>query len=568
MHTSPTDTPAHRSDARESTAKRLVNAIAPHHGVTIISPSELKALFGSPKEFALLDVRGQGAFSEKNIFQATTLPLGQLELLLATALPRRDVKVVIVSGEHDELSARAARRMQSFGYSDMSILEGGVEAWERAGLPTYCGTHVRSKAFSEVLEEELHVPWIDFAELERQLQIGNPVAIFDSRSFPEYQRVTVPGAKSLAGAELVRHIHDQVPDPATLVIVTCGGRTRSIIGAQALINAGVANRVVSLKDGTMGLRRDALPLEAGASRRPVDPSADSLAWARGASSRIAERLRIRTLEPAEYAAWQRDPARTFYVFDVRTPEEYAAGHLAGSISAQGGQLVQEIDTYAPVWNARVVLVDDEHLIRARMTASWLLQMGCKEVVVRALGDEPLELGPQPQKVWGLATTGGARHFPDLSVEDLAAGLERKSMTVVDLAPSPQYKAGHIPGAHFVTRARLAERLPQLPSRDTLVLTSEDGLIARLAAADLAAQGIAASVLAGGTRAWQAAGRPLSPGFECVNDVIDDAWLPPPQRDGDVHVAITEYLEWEVALPKQVALDPSVKFHIAKMERTS
>ena len=51
--------------------------------------------------------------------------------------------------------------------------------------------------------------------------------------------------------------------PETLVVVNCAGRTRSIIGAQSLINAGIPNKVVALKNGTMGWHLAGLELERG-----------------------------------------------------------------------------------------------------------------------------------------------------------------------------------------------------------------------------------------------------------------------------------------------------------------
>src|SRR5204863_7041947 len=72
--------------------------------------------------------------------------------------------------------------------------------------------------------------------------------------------------------------------------------------------------------------------------------------------------------------------RTLYVFDVRSPEEYAAGHLAAARSAPGGQLVQATDVYMATRNARIVLVDDDG-VRAVMTGSRLAQMGWHEVYV-------------------------------------------------------------------------------------------------------------------------------------------------------------------------------------------
>ena len=74
------------------------------------------------------------------------------------------------------------------------------------------------------------------------------------------------------------------------------------------------------------------------------------AWRRAAASTRIDR---RTLE-----AWRGDATRTLYVFDVRDPAEYQAGHVAGAISAPGGQLVQATDQYVGTLGARIVLVDD------------------------------------------------------------------------------------------------------------------------------------------------------------------------------------------------------------------
>ena len=76
------------------------------------------------------------------------------------------------------------------------------------------------------------------------------------------------------------------------------------------------------------------------------------------------------------------PARR-YRFDVRTPEEYAAGHVPEALSAPGGQLIQETDRDMTTWGARVVLVDDNG-VRATMTASWLMQMGWADVAIMTI----------------------------------------------------------------------------------------------------------------------------------------------------------------------------------------
>src|SRR5262249_19207896 len=152
---------------------------------------------------------------------------------------------------------------------------------------------------------------------------------------------------------------DLAPSPDTLVVVNCGGRTRSIIGAQSLISAGVSNRVVSLKDGTMAWHLAGFEVVHGATRRPPEGTPQGLAYPQPAAAKAATRCGIARIDAETLAAWRAESdRRTLYVLDVRTPAEYEAGHLSGARSAPGGQLVQETDYHVATWGARIVLVDD------------------------------------------------------------------------------------------------------------------------------------------------------------------------------------------------------------------
>src|SRR6267142_5795800 len=122
------------------------------------------------------------------------------------------------------------------------------------------------------------------------------MVVLDSRPFEEYQRMCIPGGVDTPGAELAYRVHDLAADEQTLVVVNCAGRTRSIIGCQSLRNAGIANRVVALKDGTMGWQLSGREVEQGASRRAVDPSAAGLAKAEAAAERVAQRFGVKFVD--------------------------------------------------------------------------------------------------------------------------------------------------------------------------------------------------------------------------------------------------------------------------------
>lgn len=517
----------------------------------------LRAVDSGGGELAIVDAREEGAFTGSgHLLYAASLPLSRLEVIADTLLPRRSVRLVVVDGD-GALAPKAAERLSALGYTDVSFLAGGTAAWTAAGFPVYSGAHVPSKAFAELVEHHDGTPWIDVTTLRAKQQAGEDLVVLDTRSFPEFRAQTIPGAISVPGAEIVDVVRDLAPSPDTLVVASCGGRTRSIIGAQALIAAGLPNRVVSLQNGTMGWTLGGLAVEKGARRRSAPASAAARGWSVAAAAALAERHGVPTIDSATLASWSADDARTLHRIDVRQPEEYERGHRPGFVSVPGGQLVQETDRHVATLGARIVLADDGSLVRARVTASWLARMGWEVAVLDAgLSDGALELGPRPARVLGL----GALVEPADSLiapDALAQRIGDGGVALVDLALSSEYRRGHLPSAWFVTRGRLASVLDRLPKAETLVLTSPDGALARLAAAELRALGLRALALDGGTRAWVAAGLPLD--AEALHaDELDDVWLPP-RLHPDPEAAMRAYLDWEIDLIRHVGLDPDFRF---------
>ena len=521
----------------------------------LVTAGELREMLGDGRELALIDVREEGVFAAGHLLTAACLPLSRLELRLEPLLPRRDVRIVLCDDDQ-ALAQRAAAVLRRFGYRHVSVLSGGVGAWRAAGFELFSGIYVPSKAFGEHVEHSCATPRIGAAELKARLDAGGDVVVLDSRPMSEYRVMNIPGALDCPGGELVYRIHEVVQRPETLVVVNCAGRTRSIIGAQSLINAGLPNRVVALQNGTMGWHLAGLPLERGSARQGPAPGAAALAKARESAARVAKRFGVGTISLAELNRLKLDAARTLYCFDVRSPEEYAQGHSAGFTSAPGGQLVQATDRYAAVRNARIVLADSDG-VRATLAASWLLQMGWPEVRVLALdAGLPTIKGAEAQRLPGIE---GAK-LQEISAPELRRALEASEATPVDFATSLEYRDGHIPGAWFAVRARLREALEKIPATGELVFTSPDGLLAQFAAQDAASLTQArVRVLAGGTAAWTAAGLALETGLARLACATDDVYYRPYDGQSQIEQAMKDYLDWEVALAEQVKREPYLRF---------
>lgn len=524
-----------------------------------IEAAALHRLLLGESEIAVLDVREEGVFAQAHILTASNAPISRLERIVPALLPRRAVPIVLVDDD-EQLTERAARTLAAHGYDALSILQGGVPAWGKAGFALFSGVYVPSKAFGEFVEVAYHTPHIEAHEFQRRREAGEDIVLLDSRPFDEYNWITIPGALDCPGGELVLRAREAVPSDDTLVVVNCGGRTRSIIGAQTLIDAGLPNRVVSLKDGTQGWHLSGLEVERGAESIVPQPTNGGFEWARQAAAELARRFEVPTIGAVTLARFEGEAARTtLYRFDVRGPEEYRAGHRPGFLSAPGGQLVQATDTFIAVRQARIVLADSDG-VRARATAAWLVRMGFPNVHVldEHAPAERVEVGDAPETVLGL----DAIEAKTVTADELASLLKRGDVVVVDVATSKQYRAGHIPGAWFAVRGRLAEDVGKLPGAALYVLTSSDEVIARLAVAELeAATGKQVGLLLGGTQAWWAAGHPLETRAEHLASRTDDVWLRAFERRDGQEAAMREYLNWEGGLVDQVRRDGTLQFRL-------
>jgi rhodanese-related sulfurtransferase len=353
-----------------------------------ITPSQVRRALLLRDEIALLDLRHEAAYATGHPLFAANMAAERIALEAETRLPRKDVAIVIYDAG-EGLVPQAADRFAALGYTNIRGLEGGLQAWQLAGYELFQDVNSYAKAFGELVESRRHTPSLPADEVARLMASKANIAILDVRRFDEYATMNIPGSVSVPGAELVLRAGRAAPDPETTIIVNCAGRTRSIIGTQSLINAGVANKVVALRNGTIGWTLAKQDLEHGADRRSeIGPFEGADKNAR----EVAYRAGVRHVDAEDASALQAQTSRTLYRFDVRTREEYTAGHIRGFRHYPGGQLVQEIDMAAPVRGARILLTDDKG-VRADMTASWLAQMGWETYVLEGGYDRALEVGP-------------------------------------------------------------------------------------------------------------------------------------------------------------------------------
>jgi cystathionine beta-lyase len=509
-----------------------------------VTPGQLQQWLFDGQEIALFDVREHGQYGEAHLFFGVNLPYSRLELEVRRLAPNPLVRLVIYDQNGGDVAARSAQRLQALGYERVHVLEGGADGWQAAGFQLFAGVHVPSKAFGELVEEASHTPHVTAQQLAEWQSRGEPLVLLDGRPFDEYRKMTIPGSVCCPNGELGYRIHDLVADDTTPIVVNCAGRTRSIIGAQTLINLGLKNPVYALENGTQGWDLEDLQLEHGSTRRYADEvSPGALPGQRLAAAQLAQRAGVKTVDAAQVEQWAGDGDRSLFLCDVRTAEEFAAGSLPGAQHTPGGQLTQSTDLYVGVRRARLVLIDSDG-VRAPIVGSWLRQLGHEAYVLKGGVSCGLAL-PAVEVIAHEA-------LPSITVLALADALKDDAVALIDLRPSMAYRKGHIAGARWSIRSRLATDLAT--EQRPLVLLADDPLLAVFATQELP-EALRAQVrfLDGGLDAWRAADfavqeNPASPSDE---QCIDFLFFTHDRHAGNKDAA-RQYLAWEIGLLAQMS----------------
>ena len=541
-------------------ATEVIATEAPHP-YAVSSYAHIRAALLAKEEIALVDVREEDAFAQSHPLFAINIPYGRIEVDAWRRIPRRTTAVVVYDNG-EGLALLAIPVLQRMGYSQLSVMQNGLAGWAAAGGELFRDVNVPSKSFGELVEAQRKTPSFSAHEVKALLERGSDMVLLDARRFDEYESMSIPSAINVPGGELVLRARSLAPSPTTRIVVNCADRTRNIIGAQSLINSGIPNPVCSLRNGTIGWILAGLDLVKGASQRFGETNENDRSKAAASALALLFRAGVPRVDQATVKQWLSETDRNTYVFDVRTPEEYAQGHWPGAISAPGGQLVQETDHFIGVRGARVVVYDDDG-VRASMTASWLAQMGWQVAVMKDITSQDLQ-----SKV-SVSDEDLPPTLAPLSVVDpptLKTWLANRSnlSMVIDVGDSATYVKRHIPGAWWLLRSQLTQDFTRVHKANRYVLTCGDGRISRYAVAELQPllrNGVEVLWLPGGNAAWQAAGFSTQQGESYLASPRIDRYRRPSEGTDNSALAMQAYLDWENGLVEQLKRDGTHHFKV-------
>jgi len=157
--------------------------------------------------------------------------------------------------------------------------------------------------------------------------------------------------------------------------------------------------------------------------------------------------------------------------------------------------------------------------------------------------------------------------PRQAAQRLASGTAR----LFDVERRSAYEKRHAAGAYFAVPDRLEALIADVPGEHAILITSSNGVLARVVAAELAARtGRDVRYVTGGTQAWAAAGLPVGTGGERVLTGDDDYWFSPYQHAdlAQRNAGFQAYLDWEVNLVEQLRREGDIGFRLIGAAETA
>ncbi|MEL7566534.1 MAG: rhodanese-like domain-containing protein [Dehalobacterium sp.] len=515
--------------------------------LTEICSKELQTLMQSSELYALIDVRERTEYNRGQILGATNVPRRELELRMPRLVPLLSTRIVLYDDD-GKRAYLALNTLKKNGYTYVQVLKGGLNAWKEAGCKLVEGVNVPSKTFGEVIASRHNINELTPNELKNSLDSGEELIVVEVRPPEEVEHSgSIPGAINIQGVQLPLVIND-LAAKGKKIVVTCAGRTRGIIAA--LTSYMMDIEVFDLRNGTQGWVLGGFDLQEDIPQGPK-PSSKSKQQAEQFVTRLMETHNF-SLVLAEKLETLKQEKPYFYLFDVRTKEEYASGHVPGSISLPGGQAIQCADDFIAIRNSTIVFICDD-MIRSVITAYWFMQMGYKNVHVLSGGinawlESSLELESGEGNVLPMGFEEAWNKVQKIDTFTLNRQIQDNSkIYLIYVDDSHKFKDGHIKGSIWLLRSFLEQRIESIVSKKDMpiVLTCSDGINSILAASTLMDLGYEdIQVLNGGIKAWQSAGFALESGYSGIIDDPDDIL---PKSHERTREQMVKYLSWEEKL---------------------
>jgi rhodanese-related sulfurtransferase len=193
--------------------------------------------------YILIDLRPANAAAKGHIPKAVGVPAAGLDAL-KDQFPKYKNAAIILYGQHGDVGAakEAYKKISSWGYKQVSILTGGLDAWEKAGKTTAKGPTATKIAYvRKLLPGE-----VDVEVFKALVQKPAPdTVVLDVRTASEIAEGTLPNAKAIPLDDLAQKLGDLPKDKK--IVAHCSTGVRAEMAYNLLKNAGFKAGYVKAK---------------------------------------------------------------------------------------------------------------------------------------------------------------------------------------------------------------------------------------------------------------------------------------------------------------------------------
>lgn len=236
-----------RTPASEAQAAAAARQIAGEEKLAWTTPGEFARVSQNAADGVnyIIDVRSEAEFAAGHIDGAINVPGGQAVQRADDFVPVRNGRIAFVS-DRSARAVMAAYWYGQMGFKHVSVLQGGLEAWQGSGGKLVTGVTAAKPLGFDSAKRSARI--IDATKL-RQLS-SEGLLILDVSTSLEYESAHIPGAKWISRGWVDLKIPELLPDRAQRIIVTCADGRQSIFAARQLAQVGYSD--VQVLDGGVG----------------------------------------------------------------------------------------------------------------------------------------------------------------------------------------------------------------------------------------------------------------------------------------------------------------------------
>jgi glyoxylase-like metal-dependent hydrolase (beta-lactamase superfamily II)/rhodanese-related sulfurtransferase len=194
----------------------------------LVTPQELHAAMQAGTEPLIVDVRSADEYADLRLGDVGNIPVTESERFAKVLAKDAPIVMVCNSAYRSSMAVGLAERL---GFADVRSLDGGLDAWITAGLPTV--GRMAAPATPAAGDGRLRLPEPIDATMLAKVLLEQPerYVVIDLRPAWQFEEWHVPGATNVATDALASHLQTLPADARVVLVDRDGSLAFAVAGA-------------------------------------------------------------------------------------------------------------------------------------------------------------------------------------------------------------------------------------------------------------------------------------------------------------------------------------------------